>query len=115
MLSRENRLLKSQDFAAVNRRGRSFSFGNIFLKFKARERMADKTRVGISVGLKFSKKAVERNRIKRQLRAILRKNLSQIAEGFDIMIVPKKIEKTVLSEQLENDLKIVFKKAGLIK
>lgn len=45
------------------------------------------TRIGISISLKVSKKAVVRNRIKRQIRAILRHLLPQISPGWNLVVV----------------------------
>lgn len=42
---------------------------------------------GISISRKVSKRAVVRNRIKRQLKAIIRQNLADIAPGWQVVIV----------------------------
>jgi ribonuclease P protein component len=43
-------------------------------------------RIGISISRKVSKHAVVRNRIKRQIRAILRDFLPRLAPGWDVVI-----------------------------
>jgi ribonuclease P protein component len=50
-------------------------------------RVNQPTRVGISISLKVSKKAVIRNRIKRQIRAGLREFLPRIALGWDLVFI----------------------------
>lgn len=45
------------------------------------------TQIGISISLKVSKRAVVRNRIKRQIRAALRQMLPQISPGWHLVIV----------------------------
>ena len=45
------------------------------------------TRIGISISQKVSKKAVVRNRIKRQIRAILRQLLPRLAPGWQLVVV----------------------------
>ncbi len=47
------------------------------------------TRIGISVSQKVSKKAVVRNRIKRQIRAALRQLLPHIQSGWQLVWVVK--------------------------
>lgn len=47
------------------------------------------TRIGISVSQKVSKRAVVRNRIKRQIRAALRQFLSHLSPGWQLVIVVK--------------------------
>lgn len=113
MLPYKNRLIFKGDFEKVYRFGSFFSFGSIFLKINKNE--VDRPRIGFSIGIKFSKKAVERNRAKRQLRAIIFKNLKNIKKGVDIVVMIKKIEKTDLTnKQMENDLLNALKKSNLI-
>jgi ribonuclease P protein component len=45
------------------------------------------TRIGISISQKVSKKAVVRNRIKRQIRAVLRQLLPRISPGWQLVVV----------------------------
>jgi ribonuclease P protein component len=45
------------------------------------------TRIGISISQKVSKKAVVRNRIKRQIRAALRQLLARLSPGWQLVIV----------------------------
>lgn len=49
--------------------------------------MLPPTRVGLSIGQKVSKRAVVRNRIKRQIRAIFRQFLPDLAAGWRLVIV----------------------------
>ncbi len=52
------------------------------------------TKIGISISKKVSKKAVVRNRIKRQIKSVIRTNLHSMRPGWKIVIVvkPKAIE-----------------------
>jgi len=112
MLPRENRLIQKKDFEEIHRSGSFFSFGRLSLKTKKNN--LNKTRIGFSIGIKFSPKAVERNKIKRQLREIARKDLGKLREGFDIIISVNSKEKNTPSEELEKNLNILFEKAKLI-
>lgn len=49
--------------------------------------IAPPTRIGISISQKVSKKAVVRNRIKRQIRAAFRQILPQVAPGWRLVVV----------------------------
>jgi len=113
MLPRKNRLIEAKDFEVISRTGSFFSFGEVFLKVKRNN--SEETRVGFSIGIKFSPKAVERNRVKRQLREIFRKNIKEIEKGVDIMVSLKKSNKKEFSiNDLERDTLAVLKKAKLI-
>jgi ribonuclease P protein component len=85
MLPKENRIRKDVNFRIICRQGRTFSNNGLVLKIKEnRERFS---RVGVSVGIKFSPKAVERNRIKRQIRAFFCQNLTKISPGWDMVVI----------------------------
>ena len=112
MLNRENRLILGKDFDLVYKNGRFFSFESIVLKVLKNE--AENTRVGLSIGIKFSPSAVSRNEVKRWLREIVRKHLKEIKSGFDIIIIPKKEKKNPTYQALEQDLKNALQKGDLI-
>ena len=50
----------------------------------------DLNRFGFVVSSKVSNKAVVRNKIKRRLREIVKKEINSIPSGYDIVIVAKK-------------------------
>lgn len=77
-------MLKKKDFDVVWQKGRS-SFDKI-LGIKARLNELKENRFGIMIGLKVSKKAVERNQIKRRIREILRAEVADLKKGFDAVI-----------------------------
>lgn len=70
-----------------------------------------KTTFGFSVGLKFSKKATERNKVKRWMREAVRKKLENIRPGYEIILLInskfpyKKISFSLMQEKAENLLK----------
>lgn len=78
---------------------------------KFRPGIANKTTLGFSVGLKFSKKASERNKVKRWMREAVRKELENIKPGYEIVFLInskfpyKKISFNLMQEKAENLLK----------
>lgn len=107
MLKKENRLRKKKDFEEVFKRGQTKTGRNIFLKVKKNKLKTN--RFGWIVSLKISKKAVVRNRIKRQLRAIAKKNFLNLKQGFDIIVIVKSeiIDKNY--QEIENDFEKLLK------
>jgi len=85
MLPKENRIRKDADFGVICRYGRTFSGKGLVLK--VRENKLGLVRIGVSVGVKFSPKAVARNRIKRQIRAFFCQNLAKIIPGLDFVVI----------------------------
>jgi ribonuclease P protein component len=98
MLPPANRLKHRKDFSAVYRKGMRRNSAHLSLRALRKpksvesakltaEKSLQPTRTGISISLKVSKRAVVRNRIKRQIRAALRQLLPRIKLGWDLIIV----------------------------
>ncbi len=101
-LRKTNRLQTRQDFQAVFREGTRRHSSHLTLR--ALRSKADAlrqnvstappavlhhppVRIGISVSTKVSKRAVIRNRIKRQIRAIFRYLLPQLSPGWRLVVI----------------------------
>jgi ribonuclease P protein component len=84
-VKRANRLSRSRDFDAVYRQGRSVSSRFLVLYWFPQEEQAE-PRFGFSVP-KSVGGAVERNKIKRQLREIWRARLEAVAAGNDYVLI----------------------------
>lgn len=81
MLKKENRLTRNKDFEGVFKNGKGIKQDSIYLKYKKNN--LKQSRFGIVVGKKYSQKAVERNKIKRRIRELVKeKNI----QGLDIVI-----------------------------
>jgi ribonuclease P protein component len=91
MLPKHHRLRHRRDFSTVYQNGaRRNSFALGLRAYSHRQNGTDlssPSRIGISISQKVSKRAVVRNRIKRQLRAIVRQLLPHFASGWDVIIV----------------------------
>ena len=88
MLPFKNRLTRKKDHEKVQKLGSFVSLNNIAIKVL--ENDLKETRVGIVVGLKYSKKAVERNQVKRIIRDIIQPELKNIKKGVDVVIMARK-------------------------
>lgn len=89
MLATPHRLKKSRDFGVVYRKGSRQSTKYLVLRAHRVSITAQRTpiRIGFSISQKVSKRAVVRNRIKRQLRAVCRQLLPELQPGWDVVIV----------------------------
>ena len=90
MLSIQHRLTKREDFALVYAKGSYIACDGIGLKFLKTNNPF--TRVGFPVGKNYSKKATDRNRVRRLLREAMRTHLPSTKPGYDLvlMIRPQK-------------------------
>lgn len=84
-MKRANRLSRSRDFDAVYRQGRSVSSRFLVLYWFPHEDPAE-PRFGFSVPRAVGG-AVERNRIKRQLREIWQARLERVPAGNDYVLI----------------------------
>lgn len=85
MLNKKNKIYKKKETEDVFRGGKS-SFNN-FLGVRALKTDSKDTRFVIVVSARVSKKAVERNKIKRQLNEVARLNLKLLQPGYDFFIL----------------------------
>lgn len=84
-MKRANRLSRSGDFDAVYRQGRSVSSRFLVLYWFRQDEPAD-PRFGFSVPRSVGG-AVERNRLKRQLRELWRARLERVPAGHDYVLI----------------------------
>jgi ribonuclease P protein component len=99
-VKRANRLSRSRDFDAVYRQGRSVSSRFLVLYWVPHEDPAA-PRFGFSVP-KAVGGAVERNRIKRQLREVWQERLDRVPAGNDyVLIVRSGLPEAVTSNGFE--------------
>jgi ribonuclease P protein component len=113
MLPFKNRLKKEKEIARVFKEGKTVKEGFFFLK-KIRNDLPD-SRFCFSVPGNVSKKVVVRNKLKRRMREIVRKNLPKIKNGFDLMIVALPGSERLEFGELEKGLLKIFFKAKILK
>jgi ribonuclease P protein component len=88
-VNRRHRLSRSRDFDAVYRRGRSVSTRFLVLYAFPREEDADgDARLGLAVSRKLGG-AVERNRLKRRLRAAFDELREGLPAGHDYVLIAR--------------------------
>jgi ribonuclease P protein component len=111
MLPQVNRLRKKKEIERVFKVGRNVF--NPICGFKFQANGLSLSRFSIIIGLKVSKSAVKRNRLRRQVREVIRLNLSKIRSGFDFafIISPKALGKDY--QELEQIILSGLKRAGL--
>lgn len=85
MLPKENRIKKKKDFEAIFKKGKSFK--NNFFILKVLNNNLTISRFAFVISQKVSKKAVERNKIRRRISSFLEANFQNIKIGFDFVFV----------------------------
>jgi len=85
MLSKKFRLVKDKDFKKIFKIGKFLRTKIFNIKVLANE--LDINRYGIIISAKISKKAVERNRLKRQFREVIKDFDNKLITGHDFVII----------------------------
>lgn len=108
MLNRFNRLSKNKDFDNVFQKGRS-NYSEI-LGAKLIPNNLDHNRFGVLVGLKINKKAIIRNKFKRQIKTVIRLEEPFLKKGYDCVIVVLPLILAKNYDEIRLALQAVFKK-----
>jgi ribonuclease P protein component len=112
MLPQKHRLKHEKDIKALFGKAKGVFDDVTGIKFRKND--LEISRFAVVIGTKISKKAVVRNRIRRQIRAMIHERLGEIKNGFDVLVLvrPKAID--VTRSEIEQHLIRAFTKAGLL-
>src|SRR5437588_10034051 len=103
---RSSRLLKHADFQVVYQQGKKHFSGNVIAFYHESGRSGG-PRVGFTVG-KVLGGAVERNRIRRRMRAAVSRHLAELVKPLDLVLHPRTSVLTMKFAQLEAEIAQVF-------
>ena len=112
MLKKINRLKKRYQFSYVYKYGEHVSGNYIVLYFTT-----SKTKT-MKVGFAVTKKvghAVVRNKIRRRLREIVKNQLQNLKQNYNIIVVAKDSITNARFDELANEFNKLIKKANLLK
>jgi ribonuclease P protein component len=112
MLPKTNCLKKKKDFERVFKKGKGFKEDFLVIRFVPNNQK--KSRFGIIISKKISKKATIRNKIKRRIRQLLRIRLKEIRKGIDIVLIGVPGLENKDFWEIEEVLTNLLKKAKLI-
>ena len=112
MLSRVNRLRKRYQFNYIYKNGTHFSSSALVLYVTPSKTKSIK--VGFAVTKKIGK-AVQRNAVRRRLREIVQKQLPNLKQNYNIIVVAKEGITDFDFAYLESEFVGLVKKAELIK
>ena len=129
MLKPANRLKKVRDFNLLFKNGR-FVAGSFFdakyidlskntkhfPKNESVESFIKQLKIGFSIGLKISKVAVKRNRLKRQAREVVRLLLKEdkIKNGYYILFIAKKGSLEKDHAQISQEIELLLNKMKVL-
>lgn len=109
MLPRKHRIVVKQGIAEVKQKGRTV-YGRHLTGIILKRRTGSGLRFAFVISSRVSKKAVERNRLKRDLSAFIRKSVGSLKSNADLLIIAKHSALAQSRETLNNDLLSIFEK-----
>ena len=118
MLDKKNRITKQKEFDQFF--GKEFkqkkgqNVAGKFVILKCFDNETEDTRFAFVVSNKVDKRATHRNKIRRQLRSIIRDNASCLKKGKDCLIIIKPSIKDKEFIDVEKEFTLLLKKVKLI-
>lgn len=110
MLKKSNRISKKSDFEKLRLDGKMFGFSRFF-GVVILDKKDEELRFGVVVSKKISKRAVDRNKIRRRIMMVLGKNLNKFKKGQRILFLVKKEALVATVDDFEKEInKICLKK-----
>lgn len=111
-MRRTNRLKNRQDFRRVFKFGHS-SANRYFVVYVLHKKKDDPVRIGVSVSKRVAKHAVDRNRMKRLVKEVVRQWIGQLPSGLDLVIIARRGSVNLTYKQTKDSLRHLFHRAHL--
>ena len=111
-LKRAFRLRKSSEFQRVRQQGRSITSRLLTLAWIPND--VAQLRIGFVVSKRISKRAVDRNALKRRLGEAVRPLLPDLSPGWDIVFSARRETLTADLQALEQDIPALLRRARLL-
>ncbi len=111
-MRRRFRLTGSNDFQRVRRFGKSYAHPLVVLVVNTNE--SGKSRFAVSAGRSIGN-AVQRNRAKRLLREALRPLTSEVAPGWDVVLLARRPMADASLEQVQEAIRLLLQRSRLLE
>lgn len=112
MIAKKFRLHKKTDFDKILKSPYKFYSNSFVLRFTKTKK--ENNCFAIVVSTKISKKAVQRNKIRRRVYEIIRLNLEQIKKSYNLVFFVKKGVLELEYQEIEKEILYLLNKARLV-
>lgn len=106
------RLTRSTDFKRVRRFGKSYAHPLVVLVISPNP--LEQVRIGVVAGTRVGK-AVQRNLVKRRMRAVLHELQPKLLPGYDLIFLARQPMQQASFVELQAALQTVLKRAGVLQ
>ncbi len=111
MLKKQNLIRKQKEFEQVFEKGKYVRDKELVLKVCKNN--LESSRIGVVVSSKVSKRAVFRNKLRRQLKAVFLKEQKNIVLGYDLVVISLNKNKDYTYQEIESSFLKLLKKLKL--
>lgn len=112
MLKKKFRVRKQKEFELIFNQGRKIKSESFLIIYLSNNLKL--SRFAFIVSAKIDKKAVARNKIKRRLREIVRKNLSRIRKGYDFIVIASPRIKEKSFQEIKDEMEKILSRNKLL-
>ncbi len=112
MLKKPYKITKNKDFKTIFKQSGFFKNQFFLLRYKKNNLL--NSRFGFVVSKKVSKRAVDRNKIKRRAREVIRLHINEIKPGYDIIFFMGNNSLDASYSELELNIKNSLKEINLL-
>jgi len=113
VLKSSQRIRKNKEFLNLYKKGRFFKDQLFLLKFV--KNSCKSSRFGFVVSLRVSKRAVDRNLLKRRMREIVRSQIESIRDGYDLVFIMSPNARLADFRKLKDAVINALNRSGLLK
>lgn len=110
----KNRVKKRTEYLSIQNQGKKI-YSKFFVLANVGKEDSFSSRLGITISTKVHKRAHERNRVKRLVREVFRKNLAKFQNGFDLVFIAKKGIEERSNIEIKKEVKYLLYKVGALK
>ncbi|MFA6392074.1 MAG: ribonuclease P protein component [Patescibacteria group bacterium] len=112
MLPKQYRLTNEGDYKKIYEKRKSIFLPSLSLRYLQKKEKVN-SRFGFVISKKIYKNSVDRNLLKRRMRAIIKKQLPNIFSGYDFIISARPGVKNKSFKEIEADIEKLFRKSRL--
>lgn len=108
------RLRKSWEYLAVKKRGTRFKDKSFWFQIIFKQDSTDPPKLGVIASRRYGG-AIDRNRAKRRLREVFRKNITDFPLGSRIVILPRPDLFTFSFQEIEKKILFALAKTSIVR
>jgi len=112
MLKQQYRIRLQRDFDRIHNNHKKDGNKDLIIKYSPNNK--DISRFAFIISNKISKKAVERNKLRRQMREVIRLKLDNIKPGYDVIFFAKKNLINQDYKKIESSITHLLQKTGIL-